>query len=301
MTVSLLDEAVGQSGAMKSHGAALREEMVKGALIPFIGVYDVFSAALAARHYSGLFLSGFGFAASHYGLPDIGFIAWSDLVAFVHRVRALLPRCHILVDIDDGYGDPEIACHVVALLEAAGASGVVLEDQQRPRRCGHLDGKQLLPLDAYLTKLRRVLDTRREMVVVARTDATDPADIRERVRAFEAAGADALLVDGVRDLGLITRLRAEVSRPLAFNLIAGGKSPRSSLKDLSVAGVSLAIYSTPCLFAAQGAIDVALQRLKEADGLLPDGDSEHAVGLKECVAVLQENLARRAERGTEDA
>ena len=104
----------------------------------------MFSASIAARHFKGLFLSGFGFAASHYGLPDIGFIAWGDMVAYVQRVRTVLPRHHLLVDMDDGYGDADIACHVTRLLESVGASGVVIEDQRRPRRCGHFNGKQLL-------------------------------------------------------------------------------------------------------------------------------------------------------------
>jgi 2-methylisocitrate lyase-like PEP mutase family enzyme len=286
-------------GEAASCGRRLREALAGGDTIPFIGVYDVFSASLAARHFGSLFLSGFSFAASFYGLPDIGFIAWSDLVAFVHRIRAVMPRSHLLVDIDDGYGDPEVAAHVVALLEAAGASGVVIEDQQRPRRCGHLDGKQLLPLDMFIPKLKRVLETRKEMVVVARTDASDLREIKERVRAFEAAGADALLVDGVKDLALVRELRDEVSRPLAFNQIAGGKAPRLSLHDLGRAGVSLAIYSTPCLFAAQGAVDDAIRRLKEAEGLLPDVGPGRSVVLRDCVAVLDQNLARRAELGLE--
>jgi 2-methylisocitrate lyase-like PEP mutase family enzyme len=274
-------------------GRALRERLDGGETIPFIGVYDVFSASLAARHYDCLFLSGFSFAASYYGLPDIGYIAWSDIVAFVHRLRALLPAAHLLVDIDDGYGDPEVACHVVSLLEAAGASGVILEDQQRPRRCGHLDGKQILPLGEFIAKLNRVLGARREMVVVARTDATEVADIRERVLAFEAAGADVILADGIKDLDLIRSLRADLSRPLAFNQIAGGKSPRTSLHELADAGVSLAIYSTPCLFAAQAAVDAALSCLKQTDGLLPDPALGRGVGLKQCVAVLEENASRR--------
>jgi 2-methylisocitrate lyase-like PEP mutase family enzyme len=277
-------------------GQGLRARIIGGETIPFIGVYDVFSASLAARHYDTLFLSGFSFAASHYGLPDIGFIAWSDLVAFVHRVRALLPRTHLLVDIDDGYGDPEVACHVVSLLERAGASGVILEDQQRPRRCGHLDGKQILPLDAFLPKLRRVLDTRTDMVVVARTDASDMGEVLTRVRAFDEMGADAILVDGVADLERIRTLRAAVSRPLAFNQIAGGKSPPASLCQLAAAGVSLVIYSTPCLFAAQAAVDAAVGRLKQAEGVLAEPAAGRSVGLRDCVAVLEENLARRDQR-----
>lgn len=283
-------------GAILAPGRHLRQVIAEGRTIAFIGVYDVFSASLAARRYGALFLSGFSFAASYYGLPDVGFIAWSDLVAFVHRVRTLLPRCHLLVDIDDGYGDPEVACHVVRLLEAAGASGVVLEDQQRPRRCGHLDGKQLLPLDEFVVKLRRVLSARSEMFVVARTDAADPEDIERRLRAFEDAGADGLLVDGVRDLALIRRLARTLGLPLAFNQIAGGKSPTCSLPQLADIGVSLAIYSTPCLFAAQAGIEDALDSLSDAYGQLAHDRSGRSVDLGRCNSVLQENLARRAER-----
>ncbi len=116
------------------YGDRLRQVIREGEVLPFIGGYDVFSASIAAKHYDALFVSGFSFAASHYGLPDIGFISWSDIVAFVQRVRTILPGHHLLVDVDDGYGDPEVACHVVSLLESIGASAVVMEDQKRPRR-----------------------------------------------------------------------------------------------------------------------------------------------------------------------
>lgn len=86
---------------------SLQMELNQRDIFPFIGVYDVFSASIAAKYYDGIFISGFGFAASHYGLPDIGFIAWSDIVAFVQRVRTILPHHYLLVDIDDGYVDSE--------------------------------------------------------------------------------------------------------------------------------------------------------------------------------------------------
>jgi 2-methylisocitrate lyase-like PEP mutase family enzyme len=272
-------------------GRSLREEIKKSDLIPFIGVYDVFSASIAAKCFDGLFISGFSFAASHYGLPDIGFIAWPDVVGFVQRVRTVLPQHHLLVDIDDGYCDIEVARHVVSLLEAAGASGVVLEDQRRPRRCGHFDGKQLLDLSDFLEKLRRVLSTRREMIVVARTDASDFDEITRRVEAFASEGADAVLVDGVRDLALLKELNSRVDCPLTFNQIAGGKSPCCSLQELREVGVSLVIYSTPCLFAAQEAIDEAMRSLKAKDGLLEIGYGR--VDVKGCTAILNENLTRR--------
>jgi 2-methylisocitrate lyase-like PEP mutase family enzyme len=274
------------------HGLRLRNEIAHGRILPFIGIYDVFSATMAARHYNALFVSGFGFGASHYGLPDVGFIAWSDIVAFVQRVRTVLPEHHILVDIDDGYCDPEVACHVVSLLEAAGASGVVLEDQKRPRQCGHFDGKQIMDLDEYLAKLRKVLATRRQLVVIARTDASDPGEVVRRTQAFAEAGADAVLADGIVDLGVLSEIRRHVQKPITFNQIAGGKSPSCTLEQLSALGVSLVIYSTPCLFAAQEAMDQTLTELKARGGLLPSA----GVGVSECTRVLSENLARRESR-----
>ncbi|MGH7799578.1 MAG: isocitrate lyase/PEP mutase family protein [Thermodesulfobacteriota bacterium] len=273
-------------------GRSLRQGLKERDIIPFIGVYDVFSASIAAKYYDAMFISGFGFAASYYGLPDIGFIAWSDVVAFVQRVRTVLPHHHILVDIDDGYADIEVACHVVSLLEAIGASGVIIEDQKRPRRCGHLDGKQLMELDEFLKKLSRVLATRHLLFVVARTDAADVDEIKRRTRAFAEAGADAILVDAIHDLNLIKTLKSQVDKPLVFNQIAGGKSPSCTLRELRNAGVSLVIYSTPCLFAAQAAIVNAMKSTKENDGLLQDTGKGH-VDVSGCTTLLNENLARR--------
>ena len=97
-------------------------------LLPFLGIYDLFSASLAAYRFEALFLSGFGLAASAYGLPDIGFIGWGDLTTTTSSLRALLPNHHLLVAIDDGFGDATVASHVARTLERSGASGVVLED-----------------------------------------------------------------------------------------------------------------------------------------------------------------------------
>jgi 2-methylisocitrate lyase-like PEP mutase family enzyme len=271
-----------------THRSKQLQQTAQKGILPMIGIYDVFSATLAAKLFPAIFLSGFGLAASQYGLPDIGFVAWPDMVSLVQRIRALLPDIHLLVDIDDGYGDPEIAAQVARAMEAAGASGVVLEDQQRPRRCGHLDGKRILPLAEYLEKLRRVLAVRRDLFVVARTDAQEPEDIRQRLQNFASAGADAVLADGLKDLALLRQIRREISCPLAFAQIAGGKSPACRLNQLAECGVSMVIYSTPCLFAAQAGMENALNHLLLHDGELPP----HSVNLQECNAVLHSNLAR---------
>lgn len=283
----------GHSRSQVSAGARLRQAIAENKrVLPFIGVYDVFSASVAGRHFDSLFVSGFGFAASHYGLPDIGFITWTDIVAFVQRLRTVLPTHHLLVDIDDGYCDPEVACHVVSVLEATGAAGVVLEDQKRPRRCGHFEGKQIMDLDEYLAKLRAVLAIRRDLLVIARTDSDDPDEMVRRVQAFAAAGADAVLIDGLPNLDIVRRLSQDVGRPFCFNQIAGGKSPPYTQGELHEAGVSLAIYSTPCLFAAQAAIEDAMADLRARDGTL----AGNAISVRDCNRVLTDNLARRTTR-----
>lgn len=272
-----------------SPGNRLRADIQRRDIVPLIGVYDVFSASVAGRHFDGIFISGFSFAASYYGLPDVGYIAWPDSVALVQRVRTILPSHHVLVDIDDGYADVEVACHVVRQLEALGASGVVLEDQQRPRKCGHLDGKQIMDLDGFIDKLQQVLAARKDLFVVARTDATDPDEAIVRAHRFADAGADAVLVEGVQDLELLRDLRNEIACPLVFNQMAGGKSPPATLGQLTSAGVSLVNYSTPCLFSAHDAVNAAMLALKQDDGRLPVTRPGN-MDVKSCTRLLNENL-----------
>jgi 2-methylisocitrate lyase-like PEP mutase family enzyme len=273
-------------------GSKLRAALAEKEIIPFIGVYDTFSATISAKYFDGIFVSGYSFAASFYGMPDIGLIAWSDIVAFVQRIRTILPHQHVLVDIDDGYGDDEVARHVVSLLESIGASGIILEDQKRPKRCGHLDNKQLLGLDLFLQKLEKVISSRKDMVVVARTDASDYDEILRRVKAFDEAGADWLLVDGVSNIDLVRELKSHTGKPIVFSHIAGGKSPSLSLRKLKSKGMSAVLYSTPCLFAAQAAIQESMSILQSKDGFLTAENSKCA-DLTSCQALLEENYKKR--------
>jgi 2-methylisocitrate lyase-like PEP mutase family enzyme len=282
------------------YGDALRDEVHNESITPLIGIFDMYSASVAAEHYGGMFVSGFGFAASYYGLPDIGFIAWPDMVGFVQRLRLAFPQHHLLVDIDDGYVDHEVACHVVEHLERIGASGVILEDQMRPRRCGHVAGKRILPFDEYLEKLNLVLETRSELVVVARTDATEETEILRRAEKLAATDADVLLVDGVRSVEWIRKVRRVIgSKPLLFNQIAGGLSPRLSLTELQELGVDVAIYSTPCLFAAHTAMTNALTELRSNDGRLAEVKTDD-VGVATSIALLERNLSRHHPRHRAD-
>lgn len=269
-------------------GTAFRERIATGTILPLPGVYDVFSAILTCRRFDGVFLSGFSYAASAYGLPDVGFFNWRDVAEFVSRLRSVLPAALILADIDDGFGDEVVAAHTVRQLEGRGASAVMLEDQKRPRRCGHFKGKEILPIDEYAQKLRAVLAARRSLVVVARTDAVDPMEGLERARHYAELGADAVMVEAVRDLTLIRRLAESVACPVMVNQLHGGLTPNWSLAELADAGAGIVIYSTPCLFAAQHAIEGYL------DGLARDGRlaATGTVEMSACAGVLDQGMAR---------
>jgi 2-methylisocitrate lyase-like PEP mutase family enzyme len=270
-------------------GFRLRSELVSGSTIePFIGVFDVFSSTIASRFSKNLFLSGFGFAASHYGLPDLGYISWSDILQEAWRIRQILPQHKLLVDVDDGYADTGTACYVARQLERMGVAMIMLEDQARPRRCGHYDGKVLLPLEQYMEKLQAVLSQREALRILARTDAAGD-EIYRRIEAMNKTDADVLLVDGIRSIEILRKVREITDKPLLFNQIAGGNSPRITLSELRDAGAQLALYSTPCLFAAQTAIQGALTEIFDDDGRLPDTTGGVAVGVPQCTELLRHN------------
>jgi 2-methylisocitrate lyase-like PEP mutase family enzyme len=146
----------------------------------------------------------------------------------------------------------------------------------------------LLPLADYIAKLTAVLAERQSICVLARTDASGE-DIFRRVEAMSRTEAEVLLVDGVRDLDTLRRVRATTDKPLLFNQIAGGNSPRASLTELREAGAALALYSTPCLFAAQTAIEDSLSAIFADDGRLPETANGGSVGVPQCTALLMRN------------
>lgn len=279
---------------MSSYGNKLREVKRKKTILPFIGIYDVFSASIAADYHDCLFVSGFGFAASNYGLPDIGFNTWTDLLNYVIRIRNILPKTHILVDIDDGFVDIHNAKMIAACLHDAGASGIILEDQARPRRCGHYNGKQLVSTEDYIRKLEAVMSVSGDLFVIARTDATQKDDIIERANRINQFPVDCVLIDGmsIEQLCSIEELYdLRIENKIAYNQILGGKSSAHDLLALQECGIGIAIYSTPCLFVAQYAIQKTMEELTESNFLLSTVTNTSV--LDDCTEVLNRNMSRR--------
>jgi 2-methylisocitrate lyase-like PEP mutase family enzyme len=178
-----------------------------------------------------------------------------------------------------------VASNTVRVLESNGLSAVMMEDQKRPRRCGHFEGKEILPVNEYLTKLSKVLETRWSIFVIARTDASDPSEGVERAICYVEAGADGVMVEAVRDLDTIAKLRSKVAVPIMVNQLHGGKSPNWRFDELEDAGASIVIYSTPCLYAAQYGIEHYLDKMIEIQRL----PSENTATMADCASVLTGN------------
>lgn len=263
-------------------GNEFRRRLRQKRLLALIGVYDVFSAKIVAERFEGVFCSGYSYAASAYGLPDVGYVNWRDMADFATKIRHGIPTTHILVDVDDGFGDEVVASNTIRILESNGLSAVMMEDQKRPRRCGHFEGKEILPVEEYLTKLSTVIETRRSIFVIARTDAADPSEAIERAVCYAEAGADGVMVEAIRDLETLSNLRSHVSVPIMVNQLHGGKSPNWRFNELEDAGASIVICSTPCLFAAQYGIERYLDMMLESKRL----PSEYTASMDDCARVL---------------
>lgn len=269
-----------------NYGEQFKARLKTGKILPLIGIYDLFSARIAMKEFEGVFCSGFGYSASAYGMQDIGYVSWTDICDFASKVRHAVGNQYMLVDVDDGFGDKVIAATTIRNVEERGASAVMFEDQKRPRKCGHFAGKEILPIPDYIEKLELVLSTRRSTCVIARTDATDPEEGIERAYQYAQAGADAVMVEAVKDLKTLEKLRKRVSVPIMVNQLYGGKSPNWSLEQMESSGANIVIYSTPCLFAAQDAIQKYLQELKRNGGVLP---STGTATMDEAKALLMES------------
>jgi 2-methylisocitrate lyase-like PEP mutase family enzyme len=221
------------------------------------GVWDGLSALLAARAgFRAVFLSGYSLSASFLGQPDFGLLTQTEVLDAARRVigAAGVP---VVVDIDTGYGNAFNVERTIEALVAMGAAGCFLEDQVWPKRCGHLRGKQVVPLDDYLVKLRAALRARgtAPLHVTARTDARAVAGLAEairRARAFAEAGADAVFVEAPESVAEMAAVREAVPAGVALvaNMVEAGRTPLRPARALAAAGYRLIVVPVAGLLAA---------------------------------------------------
>jgi len=238
--------------------------------IAFPGVFDTLSARIAERvGFPMAFVSGYSVAATAIGEPDMGLLTQTEMVERARNICAAV-RIPIIVDADTGYGNPLNVYRTTSLLIAAGAAGCFLEDQVWPKKCGHLRGKQIIPRDDYVQKIRAADEARagRDFFIVARTDALAVEGIDEavaRVEAARAAGADASFIEAPDSAERLAEIGRRSPAPNVANMIEGGHTPVLAKEELARLGFHLILYPLSALFAAARSIERVYQTLR-ADG-----------------------------------
>ena len=247
--------------------------LVEHKSIVFPGVYDTLSARLAARAgFPMAFISGYSVAATAIGEPDLGLLTQTELVAQARRVCRSVD-IPIIVDADTGYGNPLNVIRTVRELIDAGAAGCFLEDQQWPKKCGHMRGKRIIEREEYIDKIRAAVDTRGDddFFIVARTDALAVAGLDEaidRVTEARAAGADASFVEAPNSLEELAEIGRRAPAPIVANMIEKGKTPVLPKQKLAELGYHLILYPLAGLFAAASALASIYETIREHDTTL---------------------------------
>jgi methylisocitrate lyase len=273
---------------------ALRELLARPGIVVLPGAYDALSARLIERAgFEVVFTTGFGIAAATLGVPDIGLLTATETLDRVRHISGAT-RLPLVADCDTGYGNPLNVIRTVGECAAMGVAGIILEDQEWPKKCGHFEGKRVVEAEEHVQKLRAAVEARGDsgLVLIARTDARAPLGLDEAIRRghlYREAGADVIFIEAPRS---VDELRAIASAfddiPLFANMIEGGVTPFLAKDELETLGYKLVVYPLSGLFAATRAIAEAYRELRERG--TTGGATERMVNLREFQEVV--DLAR---------
>jgi 2,3-dimethylmalate lyase len=246
----------------------LREQLEdRKKIIVLPGVFDALSARIAQQvGFSAMFQTGYGSAAALLGMPDFGLLNAGETVDNASRIISSV-NVPVLVDADTGYGNPLNVWKLVRDLEKMGAAGIFLEDQVWPKRCGHMAGKDVIPEDDYIPKLKAAIEARksREFIIVARTDARGPMGLDEAIKrgkAYRKIGADVIFVEAPRSVEELRVVADEIDAPLVANMIEDGVTPNLPASELLRLGYRVAVFPLSALYSATYAMQQVFAELK---------------------------------------
>ena len=266
----------------------LRERLSSGELLSFPGAFNPLSAKLIQdKGFDGVYVSGAVLSAD-LGLPDVGLTTLTEVSQRTQQI-ARMTDLPTLVDVDTGFGEPMNVARTVQSLEEAGASAVHLEDQENPKRCGHLDGKVVVDTATATKRIRAAVDARRDpnFLIMARTDirAVDGLQAAiDRAKALVDAGADAIFPEAMADLGEFEAVRRAIDVPILANMTEFGKSELFTREQLAGVGINIVIYPVTLLRSAMGAAERTL------DAIRTEGSQASVVGQMQTRARLYELL-----------
>jgi methylisocitrate lyase len=268
--------------------AAFRSRLASGELLRFPGAFNPLSARLIERKgFDGVYISGAVLSAD-LGLPDIGLTTLTE-VSGRSRQIARMTELPALVDADTGFGEPMNVARTVQELEDAGVAGLHIEDQVNPKRCGHLDGKQVVDARTALRRIRAAADARRDgnLLIMARTDIRAVEGVTaavDRAKALVDAGADAIFPEAMTTLTEFETIRTAVSVPVLANMTEFGKSDLFTTAQLRDAGVNIVIWPVSLLRLAMGAAARGLDELTGSGSLAAQlGQMQHRADLYDLI------------------
>jgi len=266
----------------------LRERLAAGELVRFPGAFNPLSARLIERKgFEGVYISGAVLSAD-LGLPDIGLTTLTEVAGRGQQI-ARMTELPAIIDADTGFGEPMNVARTIQTLEDAGLAGTHIEDQVNPKRCGHLDGKQVVDENTALKRIRAAVDARRDpnFLIMARTDiraVEGLATAIDRAKALRDAGADAIFPEAMRDLSEFEAVAAAVDVPVLANMTEFGKSDLFSVDRLRDAGVQIVIWPVSLLRIAMGAASRALDTLNDEGHLTSRlGEMQHRADLYDLI------------------
>jgi 2-methylisocitrate lyase-like PEP mutase family enzyme len=245
----------------------LKATLEAGRFVVAPGVFDMISAKVAdGMGFDCLYVTGFGTVASHLGVADAGIATYSDMV---QRVGTMARGCRtpVIADADTGYGGLLNVRHTVQGYEAAGVSGIQLEDQEMPKKCGHTPGRRVIPAEEMALKVRVAAEARRDpgFLIVARTDARTTLGLEEAIRRgrlYAEAGADIVFVESPESEAEMAEIGRSIGKPLLANMVEGGRTPILPAERLKALGYAIAIYPAVGFLAAAAALERAYAHLK---------------------------------------
>jgi 2-methylisocitrate lyase-like PEP mutase family enzyme len=262
--------------AGRSPGRTLRERLAAGSILVVPGAFDALTGRLLERAgFEAIYRGGYAASAAAFGLPDLGITSSTEMTDHARRLCSAV-GIPVIADADTGYGEVAQVIRTVNELERAGVAAIQLEDQVFPKRCGHMDGKDVIAPELHERKLRAALDARSDpdTLIVARTDAiavTGLEDAIARAHRYAAAGADVLFIDAPRSEDELRAIgSAGIGKPLLVNVSEYGRTPDLGAAAFELLGFSIALYPTSTLFAAS-------QSTKELAASLRESGSTRAV------------------------
>ena len=282
----------------------LRQLLKQKQILIAPGAHDALTAKIIAKvGFKAVYFTGYGQAASHLGTPDVGLLTMTEMVDrvrnFVHAVDV-----PVIADGDTGFGNAITLMRTVRIYEEAGAAAIQLEDQVAPKKCGHMTGRQVVPAEEMVGKIKAAVAARTDpdFVILARTDARTTKGIEEAIRrgkAYEEAGADVLFIESPESIEEMKMITSSFKVPVLANMVEGGRSPLLSASELEKIGYNLVIFPTASTYVTAQAMFNLMNELKEKgttkeymDKMIPFTQFNELIGLPQIRQLENEYLPK---------